>query len=145
MTNRELADAHLRQAEEILIEARGLQDRAAWNLVVRRAQEAVELALKATLRAAGVEVPRVHDVGAILREYSTRFPDELRVDIDKLATISRRLGRERELSFYGDEQAGAAPQRLYTPDDAVQAIADAEVVLAWVRRALPEPQSPSPA
>ena len=78
-------------------------------------------------------------MGAILRGYAARFPDELRDDIDRLATISRRLGRERELSFYGDEQAGAAPQRLYTSDDAAQAIADAKIVLAWVRRALPEP------
>lgn len=58
MTNAEMAQGHFRQARLILDEAEGLQRRGAWHLVVRRCQEAVELALKAVLRSAGVEVRR---------------------------------------------------------------------------------------
>lgn len=58
MTNAEMAQGHFRQARLILEEAEGLQRRGAWHLVVRRCQEAVELALKAVLRSAGVEVRR---------------------------------------------------------------------------------------
>ena len=51
----------------ILDEARRFQDKSAWNLVVRRCQEVVELALKGTLLWAGLEVPWVHDAGMFIR------------------------------------------------------------------------------
>lgn len=129
MTNREIAEALARQAQEILLEAEGLLARQAWNLVVRRAQEAAEMALKASLRWVGVEVPHVHDVGLLLKDHAGRFPEGFREHVERLASISRRLARERELSFYGDEAAGVPPQRLYTEDDAGQALEEARFVL----------------
>ncbi len=131
MTNRTAARAFLHQATLVLEEARSLRRRGAWNLVVRRCQEAVELCLKAALRAAGVEVPRLHDVGATLRAHAARFPDPLRGEVTELAAISRRLTRERELAFYGDEETDTPPQDLYGESDAERALADAERVLAW--------------
>lgn len=113
MTNRTAARALLNQATVVLEEARSLRQRGAWNLVVRRCQEVVELCLKAALRAAGVEVPRLHDVGATLRAHAARFPDRLRQEVTELAAISRRLARERELAFYGDEETDTPPQDLY--------------------------------
>lgn len=86
-----------------------------WNLVVRRSQEAVEIALKAVLRTTGIEVPRVHDVGVFLREHAERLPDPFAKQLDRVVSISRRLRQERETSFYGDEQLGAAPDELYVP------------------------------
>lgn len=41
--------------------------RGAWDLVVRRSQEVVELALKAALRGIGSEALETHDVGQLLR------------------------------------------------------------------------------
>ncbi|MCL6552269.1 MAG: HEPN domain-containing protein [Firmicutes bacterium] len=134
MTNREMAEAHLRQARAILIEARDLHARGVWNLVVRRAQEAVELALKAALRWAGVEVPRVHDVGDALVDHQSRFPAEFRAHLDRFVAVSRRLGRERERSFYGDEATASAPQHLYAERDADLALEDAEFVAHWCGR-----------
>ncbi|MFN3742682.1 MAG: HEPN domain-containing protein [Anaerolineales bacterium] len=75
-----------------------------WNLTLRRAQEAVELALKGALWWAGLEVPRIHDVGVVLRQNRHRFPPEFAAHIPKLASISRALAAERERSFYGDEE-----------------------------------------
>ncbi len=136
MTNREMAESYLAQAGEILLEAEDLHRRGTWNLVVRRSQEVVELALKAALRAVGVEVPQIHDVGVILKDHRAKFPEAFRKEIDRLASISRRLRREREVSFYGDEETGTPPQRLYTADDARVAFEEAGVVLDRCRELL---------
>ena len=136
MTNREMAEGSLVQAGEILAEARALHRRGVWNLVVRRSQEVVELALKAALRTAGVEVPKIHDVGIFLKDHQERFPEAFRAQIDRLASISRRLRQEREVAFYGDEEAGAPPQRLYTEADARTALEEAGKVLDLCRSLL---------
>ncbi len=47
----------------IMEEARRAFDNEAWNLVVRRSQEVVELSLKGLLKLMGVESPKSHDVG----------------------------------------------------------------------------------
>ncbi|MFQ5827566.1 MAG: HEPN domain-containing protein [Candidatus Methylomirabilia bacterium] len=136
MTNREMAEGLLTQAGDILLEAEGLHRRGVWNLVVRRSQEVVELALKAALRIAGVEVPRIHDVGIILKDHREKFPEPFGKEIDRVASISRRLRREREVSFYGDEETGAPPQRLYTEDEARVAVEEAGSVLDRCRELL---------
>lgn len=134
MTNREMAESYLAQAEEILQEVERAYRRGVWNLVVRRSQEVVELALKAALRAVGVEVPHIHDVGIILKDHREKFPELFRQEIDRIASISRRLRREREVSFYGDEQIGAPPQQLYVEADARMALEDAHYVLEHCRK-----------
>jgi HEPN domain-containing protein len=66
------------RASIILLEAEYLKEKEAWNMVVRRSQEAVELALKCALLWAGIEVPRIHDVGPILKRYSSVILSPLR-------------------------------------------------------------------
>lgn len=134
MTNEEMARAYWDQAAEILREAENLYRRGVWNLVVRRAQEVVELALKGALRWVGVEVPRAHEVGIWLKEHRHKFPDDFQQEIDRLASISRRLRREREVSFYGDEEIGAPPQALYSEADARESLQDAAWVLEYSRQ-----------
>ncbi|OGK95220.1 MAG: hypothetical protein A2X36_02115 [Elusimicrobia bacterium GWA2_69_24] len=124
-----MAQSHLRQARRILTEAEHHEQAEAWHLVVRRSQEAVELALKAVLRSGGVEVPRVPDVGIFLREHADRFSASLTQQLDRVVSISRRLRQEREISFYGDEEAGAPPERLYARQDAHEALRDARFIL----------------
>jgi len=75
----------------IVEEAEYLQGKQAWNMVVRRSQEAVELALKAALLWAQIEVPRIHDVGPLLKQYADRYPEPFRRYISHLASISRML------------------------------------------------------
>ncbi len=137
MTSAEIARAYLRQAGLILDEAERYGQAGAWHLAVRRSQEAVELALKAVLRAAGIEVPRVHDVGIFLREHVERLPKAIVEDLDRLASISRRLREEREIAFYGDDEVGSPPDRLYTAADAREAVGDARFVLSRCRVAVP--------
>jgi len=134
VTSGEIARSHLRQARLILAEAERYQRDGVWHLAVRRSQESVELALKGLLRGAGLEVPHVHDVSAFLVEHSGRLPAVLLPHLDRLVSVSRRLRREREVSFYGDEESGAAPDRLYTGGDAEQAVGDARLVVELCER-----------
>ena len=134
-----MAQAYVRQARLIFGEAERHQASGAWHLTVRRSQESVEMALKAVLRAAGIEVPRVHDVGAFLREHAERLPKEVTEHLDRAVSVSRRLRAERETAFYGDDEVGAPAERLYTAGDAEQALSDARWVLALAAAAVPPP------
>ena len=57
--------------------------------------------LKAVLRAVGVEVPKVHDVGKTLEAHQNVLPPFIIANLKELTRISKRLRKERELSFYG--------------------------------------------
>lgn len=129
MTNEEMARGYITRAYRILGEAEGHYEQQAWNLVVRRCQEAVELALKGALRFVGLEVPQIHDVGAFLKRHRKRFRGKMAEEIDRLASISRRLREEREVSFYGDEEMGIPAEELYTQQDADEALSEARFVL----------------
>lgn len=76
-----------------------LLKKGAYSDVVQEAQELVELALKGMLRAIGIEPPKLHDVGGLLRDHRNRFPEDVRSLLDELARISKRLRKERELAF----------------------------------------------
>ena len=96
MNTQEAAHFNLERADLILEEARRFRERGVCNLAVRRAQEAVELALKGALLWAGLEVPWLHDVGLFLRQHVDRFPAGFGQQIPRLASISRSLAVERE-------------------------------------------------
>lgn len=129
MNNHDAARTSLRRAETILEEARRHRDGGAWNLVVRRAQESVEIALKGALLWAGIDVPRAHDVGPALARSTRRFPAHFGRIVPVLASTSRELAAERERSFYGEEESGIPPEQLYGPDDAGEALQRAGAVV----------------
>ncbi|AEA12718.1 HEPN domain protein [Thermoproteus uzoniensis 768-20] len=103
---------------------------------MRQCQEAVELLLKAALRIVGIEPPKWRDVGPILR--GDKFPRWFREHVDRLASISRRLRKERELAMYGDEDSGVPPEELYTAEDAEQYLRDAELAADLVLKLFEE-------
>jgi hypothetical protein len=113
----------------ILREAERLLGDEVWNLVVRRCQEAVELALKGVLREAGVEIPKVDDVSGALRRNLRRLPPRLAAKIDLLVSTSRRLREERELAFYGDEETDTEAEALFSRADAEDALQRARRVV----------------
>ena len=82
----------------------------------------MELLLKASLRLVGIEPPKWHDVGPILRREAERFSQWFKEKIPRLTRISRRLHREREPSMYGDEEAGIPPEEIYDREDAAEAL-----------------------
>ncbi len=138
MNNIELAKSNLKQAEERLKHAREALDSGNYPYVVRQSQEAVELSLKGALRLAGIEPPKWHDVGPLLKRERGRFPQWFQELVDDLASISRSLRKERELAMYGDEEIGVPPEELYTRKDATQALENASRVVEVVKRLLNE-------
>lgn len=129
MTNKEFSSAYFEQAKSIYQEVLAHYTSGEWHLVVRRAQECVEFLLKALLRQAGIEVPRIHDVGNIIKLERARLPHKVVKDIPRIISISRRLRQERETSFYGDEEQELPPSALYSEIDADQARQDVEWLL----------------
>jgi len=134
----ELAKSNLRQALERLKHAKEAVESGNYPYAVRQSQESVELALKAALRVVGVEPPKWHDVGPVIRRERHRFPNWFRREVDSITSISRSLRNERELAMYGDEEAGIPAEELYSIVDARRAVEDAEKVLRLVDRLLKE-------
>ncbi len=134
MTNDSLSRSYLRKAQVRLGVLDLLVEQRAYSDVVREAQELVELALKALLRHVGIEPPKWHDVSTILLEHRDRFPGVAGVDLERLATASTWLRKERELSFYGD--IDFIPTEQYGQDEAARAIEDARFVFGVAERAI---------
>ncbi len=77
MFNDGLAYDYLKRAGSRLRALEVLIAERSWADVVREAQEIVEITLKALLRAHRIEVPRIHDVSAVLEQNSERFPQQV--------------------------------------------------------------------
>jgi len=134
MRNDRMAKAYLEDGREKAEEARRLLSRGRHHMVVREAQEGVELLLKAALRYVGVEPAKVHDVSEVLLQEAGRFPQYFRNALEELAEISRLLARERGRSFYGDEDRGIPPSELYSEEDASEALEKLKFVLEMCER-----------
>jgi len=134
MKNKSLVEDYLTRAGHRLEALAVLMQRQSYADVVREAQEIVELSLKALLRHAHIEVPRIHDVGDILREEREKLPEELGPQVERLAQISRSLRRDRELAFYGAEDL--TPSEFYRQEDAAQALEDAKWVHSVCKNAI---------
>jgi HEPN domain-containing protein len=134
MTNDNLAKSYFIKAEKRLKILDILLNEEDYSDVVREAQEIVELSLKGMLRFVGVEPPKYHDVGPLIVEYKERFKGISSEEIMKIAQISRKLRKERELAFYGD--IDFIPTEEYTLDDANEAIEGARFVVKIAQRSI---------
>jgi HEPN domain-containing protein len=134
MKNTSLVADYVVRAEHRLAAVKVLAERESWADVVRESQEIVELCLKALLRSARIEVPRIHDVSKILRAEVDRLPEAARRDVDRLAEISHSMRRDRELAFYGSEDL--TPSEFYEERDGRTALEQAEWVYRVVSAAL---------
>jgi len=128
MTSVTLARSYFQKARKRLRALTVLFEDEAYSDVVREAQELVELALKGALRFVGVEPPKQHDVGALVVEHADRLPASVAAVAQRLATVSHRLRKEREFSFYGDEDF--IPTEEYTREEAAAALEDARFVVS---------------
>ena len=131
MRNRDLAADHVRRAAARLGAVDVLFTAQSWADVVRESQEIVELALKGLLREHGVDPPRIHDVADVLVAERARLPAALHGELERLATVSRTLRRDRELAFYGAEDL--TPSDFYKRADAVEARDSARLVVSLVK------------
>ncbi len=129
MTSSERARSFLAKAEAIAAEARAEFERGLWDLCIRRCQEAVELALKGLLASRGVEYPKVHDVGPVLKKlFHGKGAEAPPRGLAEVLRISRDLAMQRAPAFYGEEEFDAAQAR--------DALKGCRKTLSLVRRAL---------
>ena len=112
MTNGERADRLIREARQIAAEMqRALADEA-WNLATRRAQEALELAIKALLSEMTVDYPKIHDPAPVFA-HAVRARG-IQVDaavLDALAALSQELASIRGPAFYQETVVTEAQAR----------------------------------
>lgn len=134
MNSKEMAESYLMEGEIRLKTARSALEEGHFAYAVRQSQESVEMALKGALRYVGIEPPKWHDVGIILRKEVQKFPEWFTENLDRLTLISRELRREREPSMYGDSDLNLPPQELYTEFDAQEAIKKADFVMGLCKR-----------
>lgn len=130
MTTEGLSKSYLVKAKKRLKILDVLFQEEAYSDVVREAQEIVELALKGLLRYAGIEPPKWHDVSSILNENKNLLSSSIVKNLPRMTRISKRLRKERELAFYGDEDF--IPTEEYDAKDARDAIRDAGFVVKMV-------------
>ncbi len=134
MTNRSLAQSYLTKSRVRLTILPVLFEASAYSDVIREAQEIVELALKGMLRQAGIEPPHWHDVGGLVREYAERFADITGPEVERLASASAWLRKEREFAFYGD--IDFLPTEQYDATGAERAMDDARFVVTVAERVI---------
>ena len=138
MYNPDLTADYLRRAASRLKAIEVLLAESSWADVVRESQEVVEICLKALLRHARIEVPRLHDVSPVLEDNRDRLPAAALPHLDRLSEVSRSLRRDRELAFYGSEDL--TPNEFYRREDAETALQDATFVYGTVVEAVNEPE-----
>lgn len=132
MSPEDLSKSYLKKVRIRLEMLEFLLSRKAFSDVIREAQEAVELATKAMLRARGIEPPKYHDVSFLFKTHREKFPELEDKEIKKLIKISKNLRKERELAFYGD--IDFIPTEEYTLRDAKKAINGMRFVLTLAER-----------
>ena len=122
MNNTDLNGKLIREAQMIMEEAKRAFDNQAWNLVVRRSQEVVELSLKGLLKLMGVESPKTHDVGDTFAKVCAEKRIEMQSEkLAEIQQISHRLARDCGPAFYTEKE--------YTREQAHCALQSAESVL----------------
>jgi HEPN domain-containing protein len=136
VTNIRLGESYVERAVARLPFLRQMQAAGLHADVVQESQEVVELALKGVLRIIGVDPPKEHDVSKQLAAQRDRLPRTVAANLREIRRFSKRLRRERELAFYGDEDF--VPSDEYDADDSDEAIVAAEAIVGWVRAGLDE-------
>lgn len=126
LINKRMAQNYLSDATSILDEAKSARNNGLHHRAIRRSQESFELALRATLRAVGIEYPKEHEVSDALRDNITKFPNWLREKVPYLEAGSAWLSERRGVSMYGDEISGKPASQLFTPNDSQKALGYAQ-------------------
>jgi HEPN domain-containing protein len=132
MTSDERALRLLWYAREVQREVREAFAREVWNGVVRRAQEVVEMSLKAVLAQLGGDYPKVHDVAPSVATLVTRrgiATDPAR--LQRIVEASRDLAAKRAPALYAEI--------LCSREDAERALAAADDAFAFAISIIGEP------
>jgi HEPN domain-containing protein len=130
VTNVRLGESYIERACGRLPFLRQMQAAGLHADVVRESQEIVELASKGMLRIVGLDPPKEHDVSKFMGAERKRLPKAVVSRLRDIRRMSKRLRRERELAFCGDDDF--VPSDEYDGEDSTEAIRFAESIVDWV-------------
>lgn len=130
MNNKACANAYMKDARIIFEEGKESFTKGHWHRVVRKCQEAVELTIKGYFRYLGIEYPKSHILGRIIRKELSRFIKK--EDIEKLSFIADSLTFDRGPAFYGTPD-GISAAELFTKEDAEEAMEKAKWVIEGLK------------
>ena len=101
MTNGERADRLVREVRQIAGEMKRALDDEAWNLATRRAQEVLQLVIKALLNEISVDYPKTHDPAPVFAQAIRARGIGVDVGVlDSLTVLSQELAKIRGPVFY---------------------------------------------
>lgn len=129
---KKLVEDYIKRAEKRIKMLYFLKNEKDYPDVVRESQEVVELLLKALLMYAGLDIPKIHEVGRYIEENLELFSENISENIEEIIQISRELRREGEIAFYGMEDW--IPLEEYNEMDADRAIRWAEFIYNIVKK-----------
>lgn len=130
------AHAYLGDAELILQEAESSQKAGHYHRVARKCQESSELAAKGLLRLWGIEYPKSHLLGRVIKRELVKRKIVDRQTADQLAYYLDSLSLDREPAFYGSPE-GIPAGELFDEEDGQEALMKARWVLETIRTAIP--------
>ncbi len=133
MKNNSAGRSYVEDAKIILEEAEESFNKGYNHRAIRKCQESVELALKGILRVVGIEYPKSHRIGVVLKDSALKEKLE-EGTLEKIITIADRLADEREIAFYGLDTSSA--KDMFDEDDASEAIADAHYIMKIIDKLL---------
>ncbi len=87
-------------AEVILDESRDSFDKEHCHPVIRKCLEANEFAVKSLFKYLGIEYPKSHILGRVMKREISRYNLFNKDDLNKMAYISDSLAFDREPSFF---------------------------------------------
>ena len=125
----------LSDAEIILEESRFSLERGHWHRVVRKSQEATELAIKGLFKYLGLDYPKSHILGKVIKKELGKhrlFDKEV---LNQIAFISDSLAFDREPFFYGSLN-GISASSLFDKDDAEESVKNSEWVIGKIKSVL---------
>ena len=128
MNTNSMAIDYIKRAKRCLKESNDAFSEEDYPITIRRAQECVELSLKAVLRFIAIEYPRDHDVSSALEIARDKFPAWFSKKITEFMRISRDLSKKRGPAIYGYEAQLRPASEIFNRDDANEALVCAEDV-----------------
>lgn len=130
MNLRALAEGYLRQGKARLDDAADAIADGNFPYALRLSQECVELSVKAALRSAAIEYPKLPEVSDLLETFEDRFPPWFAEEVSFIRATSSSLFKKRELAFYGGEDTALPPEKVIGEEDGKNAVGSARRVFA---------------
>ena len=119
----------LKRAERSLEDARRSMY-SEYSVSILRAQECIELSLKAIIMSVGEKYPTTHDVSDDLLRLSNKFPQHFQREMPRFALWSKITDILSRFAKYGYESADAPAGGLFNEHDAKAWVAHAEEILS---------------